>query len=123
MGEIILVVEDRADTRNMISFALKKEGYSVMEAEDGKMALELINTKNIDLILLDLLMPKVSGEEVLKQLRAKKENNKIKVIILTASKVSDSMVASFKKIGANEFLLKPINVGSLMDTIKKMLNK
>lgn len=123
MGENILIAEDRPDTRNMISFALKKEGYLVLEAEDGKQAVEMVDTKNIDMVLLDLMLPKLSGEEVLKHIRSKKENNKIKVLIITASKVSETEMESFKKKGADGVLLKPINIKDILNQIKKLLER
>jgi len=121
MGKNILIVEDRLDTLNMMSFALKQEGYPIFQAEDGKKAIKLIDTKNIDLVLLDLMLPKLSGEEVLEQIRADKKNDKVKVIIITASKVSAVEMKSFKKKGANGVLLKPLNVKDIVKQIKKAL--
>lgn len=122
MTNSILIVEDRPDTKNMISFALKKEGYTVLEADDGQRAVKMIDTKNIDLVLLDLILPRLSGEEVLKHIRSDKKNDKIKVLIITASKVSESDIAKFAKLGSDGFLLKPINVKNILEQIKTMLN-
>lgn len=121
MTKTILIVEDRPDTRNMLSFALRKEGFVTLEAEDGKEAVKLVDAKKIDIILLDLLLPKLSGEEVLKYIRSKKENDKIKVLIITASKTFRSELADFIKKGADGFLLKPISIKDLLDIIGKLL--
>ncbi len=121
MAHTILIVEDRPDTRNMMSFALKKEGYNIIEAEDGQSAVKKINAHSVDLVLLDLMLPEISGKDVLKHIRAKKDNDHIKVIIFTASKLSASDMADFKKNGANGFLLKPVNLKEVSTYLKKLL--
>ena len=116
---VILVVEDRPDTRNMIVFALKKAGYPTLEANDGEQALKIINEKNVDVVISDILMPKIDGKELLKAIRSDKNNDKVKVIMLTASKVSDEEQKEYLKMGANGFLLKPIQIAELRAELKK----
>jgi DNA-binding response OmpR family regulator len=121
MAEKILIVEDRTDTKNMIAFALKKSGYIVLDVDDGEKAVELINAKNIDVVLLDILLPKLSGKMVLKKIREDKKNDKIKVIMITAKKIIDSEIKEYKKIGANGFLLKPFKIDELKMEIDKVM--
>jgi len=123
MNENILIAEDRPDTRHMLLFALKKSGYSIIEAEDGEQVLKIVKEKNIDVIILDILMPKLDGKEVLKKIRSDKVNDKIKIIMLTASKVTDEEQKEYLKMGANGFLFKPINIKILREEIVRVTKK
>jgi DNA-binding response OmpR family regulator len=117
----ILIVEDRPDTRNMIRLALEKSGYVVMEAGDGDEALKKIKKNNLDLVILDILLPKKDGSDVLKEIRADKENKKLKIIMLTAIKTTKNIIAEYKKEGANGFLLKPIGIAEIRKEVAKQL--
>jgi DNA-binding response OmpR family regulator len=121
MNAKILIVEDRPDTRNMIRMALEQNDYVILEAEDGNEALKKIKTKNFDLVILDILLPKKDGTEVLKEIRKDKKNKDLKVIMLTASKTSNETIKEYKKMGANSFLLKPISISELKKEIQKQL--
>jgi len=107
----------------MLLFALKKSGYSIIEAEDGEQVLKIVKEKNIDVIILDILMPKLDGKEVLKKIRSDKVNDKIKIIMLTASKVTDEEQKEYLKMGANGFLFKPINIKILREEIVRVTKK
>jgi CheY-like chemotaxis protein len=83
-GKKIMIVDDDLVLRQMYSERLKTEGYEIMEAGSGQEALDKLKTEKPDIILLDVMMPKMNGIDVLKTLRADEETKNIPVIILTA---------------------------------------
>jgi CheY-like chemotaxis protein len=121
MGKTVLIVDDRADSRIMMKFALEKVGYPVLEAEDGEKALKMVQTQNIDLVLTDIRMPKMDGLELLKAIRKDKKNKHIKVLMITASKVGDVDQKEYFDAGADGFLHKPIQIDELREAIKKQI--
>lgn len=80
----ILVVEDEPDIRNLVGFNLAQERFKVLEAEDGERALRIINQDKPDLILLDLMLPGLSGLELCRILRQRPETSRLPIVILTA---------------------------------------
>lgn len=121
MGKTILIVEDRADSRRMMKTALENVGYAVLEAEDGEEGLKMVQTKNIDLVLTDIRMPKMDGLELLKAIRKDKKNKHIKVVMITASKVGNIDKKEYFNAGAEGFLNKPIQIDELREAIKKQI--
>jgi len=120
MSGIILIIEDRPDTVEMLRFTLEAK-HKIMSAGEGKKGLAILKKKKIDLVLLDLMLPGMSGKDILKEMRADKKNDKTKVIILTAAKVSEKEQKEYMKIGAQGFLLKPTSVDAIRDEIKRVL--
>jgi two-component system chemotaxis response regulator CheY len=121
MGKTILIVEDRPDTRMMLKTMLVHANYPVLEAGDGEEALKIIQGSNVSLILTDIKMPKMDGFELLKAIRKDPNNKRIKVVILTASKVTEAEQKAYFKAGANGFLLKPFHIDELKAEIKKLI--
>ena len=101
----ILVVDDEKEIRELLRLYLENSGYSVVEAEDGQQALDILRSEKIDLCLLDIMMPKVDGYRVLQELR--KESN-IPVMILSA-KDADSEKILGLNLGADDYMAKPFN--------------
>ena len=101
----ILVVEDEKDIREALVEALSHEGYEVYEAKDGVAALKFAFEHKPDLILLDLMLPFMSGHEMLKKLREDKWGKYTKVIVLTALEDIDT-VSEVLEYGAHEYLVK-----------------
>ena len=101
----ILVVEDNTYLNQAYSLILTKEGYEVDVAFDGEEALEKIKKKKPDIMLLDLLMPKMGGIEVLKHLSKDKKNDAITILILS-NLSDDEEVAEARKLGASKYILK-----------------
>ena len=113
----LLYVDDEEQLRHLVSDQLKGEGYDVETADDGDTALELIKKGKYDLILLDIRMPRVSGIEVLKYLKAHKITSR--VIMLTA--VDDLSIAlETVKNGANDYLTKPYDLDNLLACIRRV---
>ena len=105
MEYTILVTDDEKEIRELLRLYLENSGYRVIEAEDGQRALEILQSKKIDLCILDVMMPKIDGYHVLQELR--KENN-IPVIILSA-KDADSEKILGLNLGADDYMSKPFN--------------
>jgi DNA-binding response OmpR family regulator len=110
----ILIVDDEAGIRELCRVNLVLAGYEVAEAADGQRALELARSENPDLILLDVLMPGMSGWEVLTALRADAATAEIPVVMLTALNSEDDQIRGWEG-GAVEYLTKPFNPLALAD--------
>ena len=113
---IVLVAEDDPSVRMMIEFLLTDEGFEVILAEDGERALDMAKTRNPDAILLDLMMPKLDGREVLSRLRAGERTADIPVFLLTG--MSRHAIGEWP--GAR-FLPKPFSPDELVGTIKDVI--
>jgi two-component system response regulator ResD len=117
----ILVVDDESRIRKLIKDFLVKEDYTVLEAEDGEKALEVFdeNEKKINLILLDVMMPKLDGWSVLRQIR---QRSKVPVIMLTARAEEQDELFGFE-LGVDEYITKPFSPKLLVARIKAILNR
>lgn len=114
----ILVVEDEFSIRSFISFSLKNEGFDVIEAEDGEMAIEMFErNSDIDIALLDVMLPKMDGFEVLKVLRRKKQT--LGIIMLTA-RTSETDKVMGLEYGADDYINKPFSPIELVARIKSL---
>lgn len=118
-SETILVVDDNREIVYSISELLKYEGYSVVKAYDGMEALEAVEANKIDLILLDVMMPRLNGLSALMKLR---EHHKIPVIILSA-KTEESDKVSGLILGADDYISKPYNSAELLARVKAQLRR
>ena len=107
----VLIVEDEKNIVDILRFNLQREGYQTMEAYDGADGLEKARTSNPDLILLDVMLPKMIGFDVCKQLRA--EGNNVPVIILTAREEETDKVLGLE-IGADDYITKPFSMRELI---------
>lgn len=105
MGYKILIADDEPELRELFRLYLEKDGYEVLEAEDGLRALEMLKENKVDLLLLDVMMPGMDGFSVLKQVR--KENN-IPVLIMSAKDTDEDKILGLD-LGADDYLTKPIN--------------
>jgi diguanylate cyclase (GGDEF)-like protein len=119
--EKILVVEDDPSVRKVLAFTLSKEGYSVETAEDGLDGLEKATAAPPDLVLLDLMMPRMDGAQLCKQLKGHFLTSQIPVIMLTARGEMDAKLAGLT-IGANDYLTKPYATDELLVRVRNILN-
>jgi serine phosphatase RsbU (regulator of sigma subunit) len=103
----ILVVDDSAINREILATQVQAEGYQVATAKDGKQAIQMIQTGNFDLILLDIIMPEIDGYQVLKWIRSSPWKN-IPTIMISALEQTDSVVKCIE-MGAEDYLTKPFN--------------
>jgi DNA-binding response OmpR family regulator len=114
----ILVVDDNEDIRSLLSLVLQKEGYEVFLAADGIQAMEIVKNNKLDLILLDVMMPGLSGLEVLALIRGNKEKkiSEIPVMMITAkSTISD--IDDAVEIGASSYIIKPFRNENLLQKV------
>ncbi len=104
-GKKILIVDDEASLGNVLATALTYEGYATLKATDGEAGLALAEKELPDLIILDIMMPKVDGITMLKKLRENEETKKIKVIVMTAL---DDMgkIAEVLEAGGDDYIVK-----------------
>ncbi|MGD2253995.1 MAG: response regulator [Anaerolineales bacterium] len=116
----ILVVDDDQDTLDLIRLTLTTAGYSVDTVPSGNEALKSISERNYDLILLDVMMPQVSGFDVLRGLQP--ITSAPPVIILTARKRREDKAIGLK-LGAAGYLVKPVTRGNLLDIIERHLKR
>jgi DNA-binding response OmpR family regulator len=116
----ILIVDDDAELRANLSEILKNKGYETYEAFSGEEAIKKTETKDFDVILLDLMMPGISGMDVLMELR--KVKPKTKIIMITAFATIDNAVEAIKK-GASDYISKPFKVAELDATIRQVIEE
>lgn len=115
----ILIVEDESRMRRLISDYLKREGYSIIEAEDGKKAMEIFNADEIDLIVLDIMMPEYDGWTVCREIR---KTSKTPIIMLTARSEESDELFGFE-LGADEYITKPFSPKVLVARVKALLRR
>jgi two-component system, OmpR family, alkaline phosphatase synthesis response regulator PhoP len=121
MKPIILVVEDDKMIRELIKIYLTKAGYEVVEAADGEAAKDIFITKQPCLIILDLMLPKLSGEEFCTWVRTQ-ERNEVSIIMLSAKSRTEDKINGLK-IGADDYLVKPFEPEELLAHIEAVLRR
>ena len=119
---LILVVDDNEMNRDMLSRRLKRQTYEVIVAEDGEQALTMVKEQSFDLILLDIMMPNISGYDVLERLKADDETKHIPIIMISAVDDLDSVVRCIE-LGAEDYLFKPFNPVLLKARVGASLQK
>jgi two-component system response regulator RegX3 len=115
----ILVVEDEAGMRDPLVYLLRSEGYEVIEAEDGESAVSIFHKEGADLVLLDLMIPKLNGKDVCKALRTTSD---VPIIMLTAKDTEIDKVIGFE-IGADDYVTKPYSKNELLARMKAVLRR
>jgi DNA-binding response OmpR family regulator len=118
MAQKILVVDDDSELQDLVGFALKREGYEVRQAFDAFEGLEIIEKEVVDLALLDVMMPKMDGLEMLSRLR--EHNQDLRVIVMTALTAPEAAISAMRD-HACDFLEKPFNIPQLVSAIKTAL--
>lgn len=118
----ILVVEDEPNQVELIEFNLNSQGYEVVVARDGEEALNLAAEENPDLILLDWMLPKVSGIEVCRQLRRSKMTREIPIVILTARSEESDKIRGLD-IGADDYITKPYSIKELLARVRAAMRR
>ena len=119
MEETILLVDDDAALLEVTSIVLASEGYRVLTAEDGIEALRILGREGLDLVVLDIMLPKMSGFEVLKKMR---EQSDVPVVLLTAKSQSVDKVVGLE-LGADDYITKPFDTKELLARIKAILRR
>lgn len=115
----ILVVDDEQNILDVVRAYLEKEGFHVITAMDGQTALDVYNNEDIHLIVLDLMLPKITGEEVCNRIRSK---SSVPIIMLTAKAEEDEKIEGIS-IGADDYLTKPFSVRELVVRVRALLRR
>ncbi len=119
MEEMILLVDDDAALLEVMSIVLSSEGYRVFTATDGAEALQEVERNRVDLVVLDVMLPRISGFEVLKKIREKSD---IPVVMLTAKGQSVDKVVGLE-LGADDYITKPFDTKELLARIRAILRR
>lgn len=115
----LLLIDDEANLRHTLSYALRQEGYEVLTAQDGEEGLEIFRTSAPDLVILDVMMPKQDGFEVCRKLRKASD---VPIVMLTARDTELDKIVGLE-IGADDYLAKPFSVRELIARVRAMLRR
>ncbi len=118
----VLVVEDNEMNRDMLGRRLMRKGYEIIYAVDGEEAIEMANSKQPDIILMDLSLPKITGWEAIKRIRTMEGISKLPIIALTAHAMSGEKEKAFEA-GCDDYLTKPIELDLLLSKMEALLKK
>src|SRR5512142_1670472 len=120
MPKLIMTADDSASVRQMVSFTLKQNGYEVVEACDGRDALQKLGNRKVDMLITDLNMPNLDGIGLIKAARALPACKFIPIVMLTTES-QDAKKAEGKAAGATGWIVKPFNPDQLIAVVKKVL--
>lgn len=120
----ILVVEDNQDVRDLVVHILSADGFHVFAAPDGEHGLAILNSNHVDLVLLDVMMPGISGLEVLTEIRtgSNKKIREVPVMMITAKSGTDDIDQALA-IGANSYLVKPFRGTTIREKVRALLSE
>ena len=118
----VLLVEDEAAQREVLGYNLEAEGFRVARAENGEEALMLLNEENPDIVVLDWMLPNVSGIEVCRQIKSRPETRNVPVIMLSARSEEVDRVRGLET-GADDYVVKPYSVVELMARVRAQLRR
>jgi len=121
MPKKILVVDDEPDIMDVATVRLRHLGYEIMPAVDAEEALTYLQNDTPDLILLDLLLPKMQGDELCKKLKSDDKYKDIPIILFTASAIRTSLPEDIKEMGADDCIMKPFEPEELLFKVKKFI--
>ena len=114
----ILIVDDEKDFANALKLRFENEGYSVDMALDGKEALDKVNNSAPDLIILDLMLPKIDGFKLCRMIKFNEKHRQIPIIMLTA-RTQDSDRTLGHEVGADVYFVKPVEAKELVSRVKE----
>jgi len=118
----ILVIEDDPDIVELLRYNLEKEDFQVYAATDGKTGLELVKRGSADLLILDLMLPQLSGIEVCKEIRKSQEHETLPIIMLTARGEETDRVLGLE-LGADDYVTKPFSIREMVARVKALLRR
>lgn len=116
----VLVVDDDRDIRELVAMKLKLDGIEVLEAANGRIALDVLEQHHVDLVVLDLMMPVMDGIETCRVIREREEWKNLPIIMLTARAQSDDVELGFG-IGATDYVAKPFSPRELLSRVRGTL--
>ena len=122
MNNKILIVEDEKDIRDLIIYALEAKGYETISTDDGEKALKMLKENKPDLVILDWMLPSVSGLEICRNIRRDKNIKNIPIIMLTAKITEDDKILGLDS-GADDYITKPFSTAELSSRVKAILRR
>lgn len=120
--QTILVVDDEKDLLDLIEYNLKKEGFAVLKAENGEEGIKIAKEHKPDLVLMDIMMPKMDGMEAVEKMRGDDDLKSIPIIFLTARSDEKTEVEGLDK-GGDDYITKPISTTKLISRIKAVMRR
>jgi len=121
-NKTVIVVEDEPDIREVIEYNLVREGFDVLAAVDGEQALGLIAAEDVDLVVLDLMLPEIDGLEVCRRVRADRATASIPIVMVTAKGEEADIVLGLE-LGADDYVTKPFSPRELVARVKAVLRR
>lgn len=121
MPRNVLLIDDSKAVRTLMGMALERSGYTVQEAEDGEAAIDLLDGRDVSVIVCDLNMPRMDGVSFLRWLRVHPRYRKVPVAVLTTETRAHMRVA-VRTGGANAYICKPCLPGEFVDTVNRLCN-
>lgn len=115
----IIICDDDEGIIDVLEMILEEVGHTVISVNDSLKVQDLIQKEQPDLLILDLWMPRLSGQEVLRQLRNNSGHGKLQVIVISASRDGEQIATA---AGANQFIAKPFDLENILDSVNAMLN-
>ncbi|MFP6779639.1 MAG: phosphate regulon transcriptional regulator PhoB [Alphaproteobacteria bacterium] len=122
MNNKILIVEDEKDIRDLIIYALQAKGYETISSDDGEKALKILKENKPDLVILDWMLPSVSGLEICRSIRRDINTKNIPIIMLTAKITEDDKILGLDS-GADDYITKPFSTAELSSRVKAILRR
>jgi two-component system alkaline phosphatase synthesis response regulator PhoP len=122
IGQTILVVEDEPDIRKLINYNLAQDRFKVLEAEDGEQALKVLQRETPNLVILDLMLPGLSGLELCKILRDRQDTSRLPILMLTAKSGEADKVVGLE-MGADDYLSKPFSPREMVARVRAILRR
>lgn len=117
----IMIVDDEESLRELVTAIMEQEGYEIITAEDGDECLKKLKIVKPDLILLDMMMPGMSGREVCEKIRQDPKTKNLKVAFLTVAKFSETGKGVLKEMKVLDYITKPFENNDLIKRVKKMV--
>jgi two-component system alkaline phosphatase synthesis response regulator PhoP len=118
----VLVVEDEKDIRELVRYNLEQEGFQVLEAEEGELALTLMRRERPALVVLDIMLPGMSGLDICRAIRRDEENQRLPVLMLTAKAAEVDKIVGLE-VGADDYVTKPFSTRELVARVKAVLRR
>ncbi|MBN1157035.1 response regulator [Candidatus Woesearchaeota archaeon] len=122
MPKRIMIVDDEKNLRELVKAIFNAEGIVVIEADSGKECLKMLKTEKPDLILMDIMMPRLSGIETIKKIRKNPKTKRMKIIFLTVMKTTETAKSELSKLNVLDYIVKPFNIDDLVKRVKTFLS-
>jgi len=122
-GKNILVVDDEESFRKVFKLVLEKAGYKIILASSGNKALEILKKEMVDLVIVDMFMPEMSGREFSETIRKDAKLSNLKLIFVTSAKFSEEGKKAIEKLKFSDYITKPFDNNDLIARVKKVLGE